>query len=157
MSFKILKISEIKKPHRFVYRLFLHCSASNSDGANYTAHGLSETINRWHADKGWSGIGYHWTIDKEGNLMSGRHVEYTPAAQFGHNRDTLAVCVHGLDKDKFTDEQMNTVKQLCDHINSWNADITFHGHCEVSNKTCPVFDYKTLLNLDSKGNFNAKQ
>ena len=35
------------------------------------------------------------------------------------------------------------------------TNITFHGHCEVSNKTCPVFNYKNVLNLDSLGNIGG--
>ena len=29
--------------------------------------------------------------------------------------------------------------------------VTFHGHCEVAAKACPVFPYKAVLGLDAHG------
>ena len=33
-------------------------------------------------------------------------------------------------------------------------NISFHGHCEVSKKACPVFNYKKVLDLDKYGSLN---
>ena len=33
--------------------------------------------------------------------------------------------------------------------------VTFHGHCEVSTKTCPNFDYRGVLGLTAKGYLRA--
>lgn len=33
--------------------------------------------------------------------------------------------------------------------------LRVRGHCEVSKKTCPVYDYKTVLNLDKDGKVQA--
>jgi len=85
------------KPNRFVDRVFLHCSAS--DHAN---HDNVATMDRWHRERGWSGVGYHLFIRKDGTLEDGRDLERTPAAQSGHNRGSIAICLHGLKIEKFT-------------------------------------------------------
>jgi N-acetylmuramoyl-L-alanine amidase len=134
-----------KKPNRLIKRVFLHCSASDNP-----QHDNIKTITEWHLQRGFTTIGYHFFISKDGKIHTGRNIEVKPAAQEGHNTATIAICLHGLDKDRFTDAQFKSLKTLCNQINdAFNGKITFHGHCEVSNKSCPVFDYKSLLSLKS--------
>lgn len=137
-----------KKPARPVSRIFVHCSASDNP-----AHDSAAVIDRWHRDKGWAGIGYHYFIRKDGTLELGRDLEKTPAAQENNNTATIAICLHGLEKDRFTDAQFETLRVLCNQINrAYGYVLTIHGHCEVANKACPVFDYKSVLGLNDKGN-----
>ena len=137
------------KPARWVNRVFIHCSASDHDH-----HDDVSVMKKWHLQRGWSDVGYHFFIKKDGTLQEGRSIEKTPAAQGGHNRGTIAICLHGLDKDKFTQDQFNTLISLCKEIND-ELDVTFHGHTEVSAKSCPVFDYKKVLKLDPNGNLGV--
>jgi len=136
-----------KKTNRIVRRVFLHCSASDNP-----QHDNVKTITEWHLKRGFKTIGYHFFISKVGVMHTGRNIEVKPAAQAGHNKETIAICLHGLNIDKFTQEQFKSLRELCNQINDvYQGEITFHGHCEVSNKSCPVFDYKKVLGLDSKG------
>ncbi|QHQ37171.1 peptidoglycan recognition protein family protein [Algicella marina] len=140
------------KPNRFVDRVFLHCSASD-----HASHDNIATIHRWHTDpkprgNGWSDTGYHYFIRKDGTLENGRPLERTPSAQGGHNTGTIAICLHGLDKPKFTTAQFDQVRGLCLEINNaYHGTVTFHGHKEVAAKACPVFDYRDVLKLDRFG------
>ena len=55
-------------------------------------------------------------------------------------------------KSDFTLNQFEATQKLCKKINdAYGGRITFHGHCEVSAKACPVFDYKSILSLDAIG------
>src|SRR5690606_29230700 len=101
-TFNIINILDVLKPKRYVNKMFIHCSASDANNDDYIGANLAYTVDDWHRKRGFTQIGYHWIIDKEGNLINGRGVEFTPAAQAGYNTGTLAVCVHGLSKDKFT-------------------------------------------------------
>lgn len=139
------------KPRRAVDRVFLHCSASDNP-----KHDNVATMDRWHRERGWSGVGYHLFIRKDGTLEHGRSLEKTPAAQSGHNKGTIAICLHGLKKERFTSEQFKTLRQLCKEIDfAYGGDITFHGHKEVARKACPVFDYKAVLSLNRYGVMNG--
>lgn len=139
------------KPRRPVSKVYIHCSASDNPD-----HDNAATIDAWHKANGWAGIGYHFFIRKDGLVEIGRDIEKTPAAQGGHNRGTIAICLHGLKKNKFTKEQFASLGDLCKQINeAYRGGMTFHGHCEVSAKTCPVFDYGKVLNLDARGKING--
>ena len=138
-----------EKPNRHVERVFLHCSASEMD---MSGQAMVDEIRRWHKARGWSDVGYHSLIDKLGEVLPGRSLERTPAAQKGHNRGTIAIMVHGLELDLFPAAALNACAVLCHDINkAYEGRISFHGHCEVSAKTCPVFDYRGLLQLDRFG------
>ena len=135
------------KPSRKVDRVFLHCSASD-----VPAHDTVETIRRWHLARGFNDIGYHFFIHKNGDVSRGRDIEKTPAAQRGHNLRTIAICLHGLREEQFTQLQYEALKALCMDIDkAYLKQVSFHGHCEVSAKACPVFDYKKILKLDKYG------
>lgn len=143
--FLIKNMILFQPPKRNVQKIFIHCSAS--DHAN---HDDVSVITKWHLARGFSEIGYHFFIKKNGEIQQGRSLEKIPAAQQGYNTGSIAICVHGL--SKFEDQQFLALKNLCHQINqSYNKNITFHGHIEVSNKSCPVFNYRAILNLDEKG------
>lgn len=140
------------KPKRPVDRVFLHCSASDNP-----AHDNVATMRAWHKANGWSDVGYHLFIRKDGTLEPGRSLELTPAAQSGHNTGTIAICCHGLDERNFTAAQFDTLRTLCGEINAaYGGKVTFHGHCEVSAKACPVYDYRKVLGLDRDGHLTGK-
>lgn len=142
-------MSAFIKPKRAVSRVFIHCSASDNP-----AHDNAATMDAWHRARKppFKEIGYHCFIRKDGSLEDGRSLEKAPAAQEGHNAGTIAICLHGLDEDKFTAAQFDTLRKLCGDINAaYGGRVTFHGHREVANKTCPVFDYRAVLGLDAQG------
>lgn len=138
---------DFKRPRRPVDRVFLHCSASDNP-----THDSAAVIDAWHKVNGWASIGYHFFIRKDGTLEIGRDLEKTPAAQEGNNTGTIAICLHGLDKAKFTEAQFSTLRLLCSQIDrAYGGRVTFHGHNEVSRKSCPVFDYRQVLGLSDVG------
>ena len=136
---------------RNIDKVFVHCSASSNP--NITA----DDVDRWHKDRGWNGIGYHYFIRTDGTVERGRSIYNTPAAQKGHNANTVAICLNGLRVEDFTEVQFSALNHLCDSLQDVFGDgITFHGHREVAAKECPVFDYMTVLNLDFEGHRNRE-
>lgn len=140
------------KPKRKVHRVFIHCSASD-----YAHHDNVATMRKWHLARGFNDVGYHFFIRKDGTVEYGRDIEKTPAAQKGHNLNTLAICLHGLKEEKFTQAQFETLNKLASQIEHNYDNISFHGHCEVSKKACPVFNYRKVLDLDLYGSLNNNQ
>jgi hypothetical protein len=145
-------------PKRRADRVFIHCSATDAasgvDGDNRRVEMVGEemvkVVRHWHRQRKFSDVGYHFLIDKEGSVMDGRSLEKTPAAQRGHNTGTIAIMVHGL--HDFKHASLDALKELCHEINlAYSGRVSFHGHCEVSAKSCPVFDYQELLGLDRFG------
>ena len=134
------------KPSRIIHRVFIHCSASD-----HPHHDNIDIIRSWHLERGFSDVGYHYFIRKDGTLEYGRDLATTPAAQKGHNRYTLAICMHGLKEENFTRAQFDTLRELAIQIDHNYGNISFHGHCEISKKACPVFNYQKVLDLDRYG------
>jgi len=131
--------------------VFIHCSAASGE-----QYGDVDIIRSWHENRGFNDVGYHYFIPYSGELQIGRSINLTPAAQKGNNTGTIAICLHGLRQIDFKIEQFVTLIKLCRQIdiaydNKDDAGITFHGHSEVSLKSCPVFDYRDVLSLDHLG------
>lgn len=138
-----------KKPSRLVKKVFLHCSASDNP-----AHDDVSVIRQWHLERGFNDVGYHFFITSTGKVQPGRPLDSIPAAQKGHNLGSIAICLHGLKKEKFTSAQFASLRALCKEIADayGRKSVSFHGHCEVERgKTCPVFDYRAVLNLSTAG------
>jgi N-acetylmuramoyl-L-alanine amidase len=141
----------IEKTDKKIERCFIHCSASDNP-----ANDNIETLHQWHVvDNGWDYIGYTWVILADGAIHNTRPIHKAPASQKGHNVGTVSVCLTG--NKLFTGAQFITLKDLCVSLSLMFPDITFHGHCEVSNKTCPNFDYRRVLSLDKWGKMSSKE
>ncbi len=141
----VLSSAEFVAPKRLIKRIFIHCSASDNP-----KHDDIFVIRQWHLERGFNDVGYHFFIKFDGTIQRGRNIERTPAAQEGNNTATIAICCAGL--SQFTKAQFISLRWLAQAIHAAIPKATFHGHCEVNpHKTCPVFAYKTVLGLDSKG------
>lgn len=120
---------------RVISKIILHCSASDVDGI--TAH----DVDRWHKEKGWDGIGYHWFIRRDGQIEPGRTEDKVGAHCEGENSHSIGICVHG-DK-RFEEVQMNSLKRLvaerCHTLLIPEWEIYPHHHFNP-HKTCPNFD-----------------
>lgn len=99
------------KPSRKIHRVFIHCSASD-----HAHHDNISTMRYWHVARGFSDVGYHFFIRKDGTLEYRRDLDKTPSAQKGHNRHTLAICMHGLKVEHFTQAQFDTLRTLAVQI-----------------------------------------
>lgn len=126
-----LKVSKIKK-------LIIHCSAT-PNGRAHTA----EDIHRWHLERGWDGIGYHYVIRVNGKLENGRPEYWTGAHASMHNKESIGVCLIGT--DEFSPEQFETLENLVREKMIEYDGIKVIGHNEVSNKSCPGFNVQWWL------------
>lgn len=131
---------------RNIDKIIIHCSATPENRDVKT-----ETIRKWHLDRGWSDIGYHYIIELDGSLNVGRPIERTGAHTKGHNTGSIGVCyIGGVDqdmkaKDTRTKEQKESLHQLLFDLTDNYSKATIHGHNEFSNKACPSFNVQTEL------------
>ena len=141
--------SRIRIPNRRmrkIDKIIIHCSAT-PEGRDVK----TETIRKWHLDRGWSDIGYHYVIELDGSLHVGRPIERTGAHCKGHNTGSIGVCyVGGVDqdmkpKDTRTDAQRSALHSLLFDLTDNFDAATIHGHNEFSSKACPSFDVQKDL------------
>ena len=67
--------------------IVIHHSASS--------FGTVEDIDRWHKERGWDGIGYHFVIYRDGSIHKGRNINRIGAHALGRNKDYIGVCLIG--------------------------------------------------------------
>lgn len=60
-----------------------------------------DDIHKWHLKNGWSGFGYHYFVDKRGNIFKGRKDEWNGAQckEEGMNEQSIGICLEGCYED----------------------------------------------------------
>ena len=139
------------KSVRKINKIIIHCTAT-PEGRDIDA----ETIDKWHINRGWSGIGYHYVVKLDGTIEEGRNVNKTGAHTRGYNKGSIGLTyVGGCDenmkeKDTRTEEQSIALVNLLNALMDMYPNATLHGHNEFASKACPSFDvqkeYSFLIN-----------
>ena len=123
---------------REINKIIIHCSASDNP-----KHDNVKTITEWHQARGFRTIGYHYFIRANGGIQLGRAAYMQGAHCKNHNKDSLGICLHGL--DNFTPKQMDTldslIEYLCFKYGVIPTDVYAHNHFNKG-KTCPNFKVK---------------
>ena len=137
-----------QNPMRKITDIIIHCSAT-PEGKPFTA----ADIDRWHRQRGFDGIGYHYVVCLDGSVHKGRPVEKPGAHCKGHNAESIGICYIGgcapdgkTPKDTRTEAQRAALRKLVHQLQQAYPGTTVHGHCEYNDgKACPSFNVKTDL------------
>lgn len=152
----------LKKSKRKINEIIIHCSAT-PEGRDFTVAQIKQS----HLQRGFSDIGYHYVIYRDGTLHNGRDVDISGAHCSGHNSYSIGVCyIGGLEnkpgvavdklpiKDTRTEEQKKTLRELLIELKSLYPNAKIIGHRDTSPdknkngiiepfewiKGCPSFD-----------------
>lgn len=131
---------------RDIDTIIIHCSATK-EGRNFTA----KDIDRWHRQRGFNCIGYHYVVRLDGSYEAGRPIEQVGAhcPQEGMNRRSVGICyIGGLDskgnqKDTRNAAQRQTLVTLIRTLKGRYPSIRrVCGHRDVKGvaKACPCFN-----------------
>ena len=126
---------------RKINKIIIHCAATNP-----TMDINAATINEWHLKRGWSGIGYHFFIKRDGQIELGRPLETSGAHTKGNNRNSIGICYAGgvdlknCPEDNRTKEQKESFILLLKTLKNIFPNAVIHGHRDFSSKACPSFD-----------------
>ena len=140
---------------RKIDEIIIHCTATRPEwmSDSSTAAKVKE-VTKWHLDKGWSDCGYHYLIDRQGNVMNGRPVERTGAHVKGHNTGTVGISLFGgfggsagdSFADNFTEDQERALLDLIAKLKADHPSITkISGHNQYAAKACPCFSVPAWL------------
>lgn len=134
---------------RKIDKIIIHCSAT-PPSMNVDA----KEIDRWHRQRGFNKIGYHYVIKRDGEIEDGRPIEEVGAHVKGHNTGSIGICLVGgteegnpsRAQDNFTDAQWRSLRNLLRICRADYKKATIHGHNEFSSqKACPSFDVQLQL------------
>lgn len=132
----------LKPSSRQIKEIIVHCTATRA-GVNCTV----EDIRRWHKQQGWSDIGYHYVVYRDGSVHEGRNVNIVGAHCLGHNTYSIGVAyVGGVARDGKTPADTRTVAQaeglekLMVELRRMYPQAQIYGHRDFARKACPCFD-----------------
>ncbi|MBT9170375.1 MAG: hypothetical protein DDT18_00716 [Actinobacteria bacterium] len=141
--------------------IILHCSDSE--------WGCAREIRKWHLERGWRDIGYHFIILNgrvlsrlrlsavDGSVECGRMLNESLAVEadevgshaLGFNANSIGICLVG--KTQFTSQQLSSlISLLRDLMRQYNIKVeNILGHYETKSgreqgKTCPNFDVELI-------------
>lgn len=132
---------------REIYEIIIHCSATRAS----MDIGVDE-IRPWHKARGFSDIGYHRVVRRDGVKEDGRDLNIVGAHVRGRNTNSIGICLVGGVKedgvspeDNFTDAQWDSLRSMLKMYKALIPDVKIHGHNEFANKACPCFDVQYEL------------
>ena len=135
---------------REIQKIIVHCTDS--------AWCNVQIIDRWHKERGWDGIGYHYLIlnsypdyrslkarrpspESDGLIEEGRPLEKIGAHCRGHNLDSIGIALVGV--NTFSKAQIYSLQKLIKLLlRQFNLSINnVYGHYEFNSiKSCPNLD-----------------
>lgn len=134
--------------------IIIHCSATRPEWMADAglSHKVAEMA-RWHKERGFADIGYHWIIDRDGRIQPGRPESTVGAHTQGKNTGSIGVCLIGgfgsarndQFDDHFTPAQAIALRDLIERIKGRHPIRRVSGHNEFSSKACPGFDVRRWL------------
>ena len=153
---------------RTINEIIIHCTAT-PEGKDY---GIDE-VTKWHKQRGFTTIGYHYLIGLDGKIRNGRNIDVAGAHCVGHNSHSVGVCYVGgceadgkTAKDTRTEAQKKSLLALTRRLCQLYPKAKIYGHRELSRdqngdgliesweweKQCPSFDVKEIrLELKEQG------
>lgn len=121
--------------------------------------GQVEEVSRWHLDAhkgaqrmGLMSIGYHFIIERDGSVVSGRDIDRIGSHTPGHNMDSIGICwVGGRDpegepEDNLNHTQRDAMLRLCVDLMNIYGNLKVFGHSELQRyrnpnlPKCPYMD-----------------
>lgn len=131
---------------KLITEIIIHCS--DSDNPN---HDNIEVIRAWHKEKGFSNVGYHFFIKKDGIIQPGRATNQIGAHCTTKNLVSIGICLSG--RHEFTDDQFYSayllIKKLAENYNILKKNILPHNYYN-SNKTCPNFPLENIWKFENQ-------
>ena len=135
-------------PRQVTDLIFVHCSATKPSMDIDV-----KEIDRWHRERGFLKVGYHFVIKRDGTKEIGRDLMEAGAHVKTYNHRSIGICLVGgvaetdinVWEDNFKPEQYATLYNLIVDLKEKFPEAKVLGHNEVSSKACPSFNVQEWL------------
>jgi N-acetylmuramoyl-L-alanine amidase len=135
---------------RDIKNIVIHCTATPLSTT-------VESIKRyWREHLGWKNPGYHFLIEKNGNVQYLHDIEKVANGVRGHNQNSIHIAyIGGVDKnqraiDNRTRQQCISMLLLVNEFHEMFPEADIKGHRDFSGvaKDCPSFDVKKWISAN---------
>ena len=131
---------------RDIEYIVIHCSATMP-----SMDVPIERVKKWHLQRGWSDIGYHYYITRDGEIHKGRKLSTIGAHVRGYNSKSIGICYEGginesgEPEDNRTRAQKKSLLKVVEILKFVFSGAITQGHRDFPNvkKACPSFDAKS--------------
>ena len=119
----------------------------------------AEQIDGWHKGQGWTMIGYHFVVRKNGTIERGRPEWAIGSHAYGENSHTIGIHLSGDFMQAYPTEQQiemtsMLVAMLCEKYNIPTDNKHIVGHCDLMSTDCPGTNlYSQLGTIIGKANW----
>lgn len=133
---------------RNINEIIIHCTATRPEWwKTRTANQKVREVKKWHLDRGFNDIGYHYLIDRDGTVVEGRPVARSGAHVRDRNKNTIGISLfggHGGSEndqfgDHYTSEQEAALRDLIGKLQDRFGNVPVNGHNQYAAKACPCF------------------
>ena len=101
----------------------------------------AQDVHSWHRANGWTGIGYHFFVRKDGTIYRGRPINVVGAHVQGMNSCSVGICAEGdyHTKDKSMPQaQKKAIIELVKYLKeNYYPNAKIVGHKEIGDSNCP--------------------
>lgn len=112
-----------------------------------------QDVHRWHRNKGWSGIGYHFFVRKNGSVYRGRPENTVGAHASGSNSDSVGVCFEGAYMTETMPAAQKTAgKELIAYLKGQYGISKVQAHRDVCATSCPGANFPFAEIIGGSGN-----
>ena len=101
--------------------------------------GDAQSIHRQHVQSnGWTGIGYHFYVRKDGSVYRGRPIEVWGAHCVGYNDKSVAICFEGnFENEAMTAQQLKAGKEIVSYLKGLYPSAELKRHRDLESTACP--------------------
>ena len=113
----------------------------------------AKDINRWHIGRGYSGIGYHYFINKKGEIYKGRPDNTIGAHAKGYNSTSIGICFEGrYNKEVMPQAQLQAGKELVTYLKKKYNITKVKRHKDLMATDCPgnLFPFEEIVGQEKE-------
>lgn len=99
-----------------------------------------EDVHRWHLERGWAGCGYHYFVNKRGEIYRGRPEDAVGAHCVGYNDDSIGICLEGnfdTGTNVPTGPQLRALVELLRYLKQKYPGVRIVRHKDLAETSCP--------------------
>lgn len=115
-------------------KIILHHAAETNCSA--------DDVDRWHKNNGWTCIGYHFFVRKDGSIYRGRKESTVGAHAGNNNSDSIGICAEGnFENETMPEAQKNALIELVGYLKGKYGISKIQKHKDVNATACPGKNY----------------
>ncbi len=97
-----------------------------------------DAVHSWHLNNGWTGIGYHFVVRKDGSVYRGRPIDTVGAHTANYNSVGVGICFEGnFETETMSEAQKIAGMELISYLKKLYPNAKVKKHMDFNATDCP--------------------